>query len=79
MTLITLKDWNKKQPIQLCEEQVRRLVREGLIYPPPEKYGRAYLFEETAIRLKSHNQTASGITSNSLYRRIINGRKEKKQ
>ncbi|MGG6029441.1 excisionase [Salmonella enterica] len=49
-----------------------------MLHPPPEKYGRAYLFEETAIRLKSHNQTASGITSNSLCRRIINGRKEKK-
>lgn len=79
MALITLKDWNKKQPLQLCDEQVRRLVRKGLIYPAPELYGRCYLVEETAVRLKSHQSLMHNSTSNKLIRRIIDGRHEKKR
>ncbi|EAA9296030.1 excisionase [Salmonella enterica subsp. enterica] len=79
MALITLKDWNKKQPIHLCDEQVRRLVRKGLIYPAPELYGRCYLVEETAVRLKNHHSLTPGNTSKKLIRRIIDGRHEKKR
>ncbi|HAF8817902.1 TPA: excisionase [Salmonella enterica] len=79
MGLITLKDWNKKQPIQLCDEQVRRLVRKGLIYPAPEMYGRCYLVEETAVRLNNHQSLIPGNTSKKLLRRIIDGRHEKKR
>ncbi|EDY2185956.1 excisionase [Salmonella enterica subsp. enterica] len=79
MGLITLKDWNKNQPIQLCDEQVRRLVRKGLIYPAPERYGKCYLVEETAVRLNDHRSSVPVNTRKRLTGRIMDGRHEKKR
>lgn len=79
MGLITLKKWNEKQPIQLCDEQVRRLVRNGLIYPAPEMYGRCYLVEETAVRLNNHRSPIPVNTRKRLTGRIMDGCHEKKR
>lgn len=77
MSLLTLKEWNKLQPIELSEEQVRRDIRDGKIYPPPVKYGRAYVFEDCAVRINLKNPEINTINSGKLLSRIKNGRAEK--
>ncbi|HFZ1100385.1 TPA: excisionase [Raoultella ornithinolytica] len=39
MALITLKEWNQRQPRPRSLETVRRWVRESKIYPAPKKDG----------------------------------------
>ncbi|HDR2892316.1 TPA: excisionase [Enterobacter asburiae] len=73
MGLITLKEWNARQPRPRCLEQVRRWVREGKIYPAPILDGREYLFDERARKITSHSTSAA----NSLLNRVNNGKKQK--
>lgn len=73
MGLITLKEWNARQPRPRCLEQVRRWVREGKIYPAPVLDGREYLVDEGARKITAHSTPAM----NSLLNRVNNGKKQK--
>ena len=78
MATLTLRQWNQKQPIQLSEEQVRRDVRNGKIYPAPKKYGRSYIFAESATRL-DNSELRSPKNKPSLMQRMANGCASKNQ
>ncbi|MGX8900617.1 excisionase [Citrobacter werkmanii] len=81
MTLITLKEWNERQPRPRSMEQVRRWVRSGRIQPPPMLDGREYLVEEHAVKVNLNGQCFTASTSNNhlrLKERIRHGRTEKK-
>jgi hypothetical protein len=71
--MLTLREWNALQPIQLCEEQIRRDIRNGKIYPPPQKYGRSYVFDESATRINIKNPPTQ---KSSLSGRIKHGRSQ---
>lgn len=73
MGLITLKEWNARQPRPRSLEQVRRWVRNGKIFPAPVLDGREYLFEEGAKKISAHSTG----TANSLLNRVKNGKKQK--
>ncbi len=76
MRLLTLKEWNKLQPIELSEEQIRRDIRSGRIYPPPVKYGRSYVFEEIAVRINLKSPEIN-VKSGTLLARIKDGGAQK--
>lgn len=76
MRFLTLKEWNKLQPIELSEEQIRRDIRNGKIYPPPVKYGRSYVFEERAVRINLKSPEIN-VKSGTLLSRIKNGGAQK--
>ncbi|MBG6241724.1 MAG: hypothetical protein EKE20_07255 [Candidatus Symbiopectobacterium sp. Dall1.0] len=46
MAYITLSEWNRRQPRPRCMETVRRLVRNGMIFPARIRDGREYLIDE---------------------------------
>ncbi|EOT1889963.1 excisionase [Citrobacter werkmanii] len=69
---LTLPEWNARQRRPRSLETVRRWVRDCLIYPPPEKDGREYLFHEKAVKI-NRNKVATG----SLVKRIKNGKTQK--
>ncbi|MDM3132205.1 excisionase [Citrobacter sp. CK205] len=69
---LTLPEWNARQRKPRSLETVRRWVRDCLIYPPPEKDGRQYLFHEKAVKINRHNASTTSLT-----KRIKNGKKEK--
>ncbi|HDT4879768.1 TPA: excisionase [Klebsiella michiganensis] len=72
MALITLKEWNARQPRPRSLETVRRWVRQSKIYPAPKKDGVEYLFQETAIKVEPSQSSTCG-----LLRRMTNGKKKK--
>ena len=72
MALITLKEWNARQPRPRNLETVRRWVRQSKIYPAPKKDGVEYLFQETAIKVESSQSSTCG-----LLRRMTGGMKKK--
>ncbi|HHS9647464.1 TPA: excisionase [Klebsiella oxytoca] len=80
MALITLKEWNDRQPRPRSLETVRRWVRSGRIQPPPQLDGREYLVEDCAIKVNLNNQYFSSQHNKklSLRERIQHGRTEKK-
>jgi len=53
--LITLREWNARQPLPRGMEQVRRWVRAGRLYPAPILDGREYLIEEDAVKIDPKN------------------------
>ncbi|WOU46035.1 excisionase [Citrobacter portucalensis] len=67
-----LNPWRFRQRRPRSLETVRRWVRDCLIYPPPEKDGREYLFHEKAVKI-NRNKVATG----SLVKRIKNGKAQK--
>lgn len=80
MALITLKEWNDRQPRPRSMEQVRRWVRSGRIQPPPQLDGREYLVEDSAIKVNLNGQCFPSPSNKnlSLRERIKHGRTEKK-
>ena len=72
MALITLKEWNARQPRPRNLETVRRWVRQSKIYPAPKKDGVEYLFQETAIKVEPSQSSTCG-----LLRRMTGGKKKK--
>ncbi|EOV3349219.1 excisionase [Edwardsiella piscicida] len=47
--MLTIEQWNERQPIRQSLEIIRRHIRAGRIYPAPIKYGRRWIFDEKAI------------------------------
>ncbi|HDR2587320.1 TPA: excisionase [Enterobacter ludwigii] len=81
MALITLKEWNSRQPRPRSMEQVRRWVRSGRIQPPPHMDGREYLVEDHAVKINLNERYFApirNISKPSLRERIQYGRPEKK-
>lgn len=76
MALITLSEWNQRQPRPRCIEQVRRWVRAGRIQPSPKLDGREYLVDENAVKIDLCNPSSK--KTSSLKERILYGRTEKK-
>ena len=72
MALITLKEWNARQPRPRNLETVRRWVRQSKIYPAPKKDGVEYLFQETAIKVEPSQSSTCG-----LLRRMTSVKKKK--
>ncbi|MEK0204476.1 excisionase [Klebsiella michiganensis] len=72
MALITLKEWNARQPRPRSLETVRRWVRQSKIYPAPKKDGVEYLFQETAVKVEPSQSSTC-----NLLRRITGGKKKK--
>ncbi|MGL9722006.1 excisionase [Symbiopectobacterium sp.] len=59
-------------------ETVRRLVRNGMIFPAPIRDGREYLVEENACKLtQNKNLSSSGYLHPALLSRIRHGTPEK--
>ncbi|MGL9722151.1 excisionase [Symbiopectobacterium sp.] len=59
-------------------ETVRRLVRNGMIFPAPIRDGREYLVEENACKLtQNKNLNSSGYPHPTLLSRIRHGTPEK--
>ncbi|WP_339379913.1 MULTISPECIES: excisionase [Cronobacter] len=80
MALITLKEWNARQPRPRCMEVVRRWARAGRIQPPPYMDGREYLVEETAVKINPLLKTSPQAPSDTnLRERIKNGGTTKKR
>ena len=51
--LIPLAEWaSRRYAVPPTIETLRRWVREGQICPPPERAGRLYQVEETAVRVE---------------------------
>lgn len=79
MALITLSEWNKRQPRPRCMEQVRRWVRAGRIQPSPQLDGREYLVDERAVKIDLCDHLPNRHHhKESLKERVLHGRKETK-
>ncbi len=78
MAYITLSEWNRWQPCPRCMETVRRLIRNGMIFPAPIRDGREYLIEENAYKLtQNKNLRSSSYLHPALLSRIRHGTPEK--
>ncbi|WP_447886752.1 excisionase [Serratia fonticola] len=70
--MLTIRQWNERQPIKRNEETIRRLIREGKIWPAPEKDGKEWLLSENAKRIDGQSKKPGGLLS-----RIRNGKSQK--
>lgn len=68
--MLTIRQWNERQPIKRSEETIRRLIRSGKIWPAPEKDGKEWLLSENARRIDG-KRSKPGV----LLSRIRNGKK----
>ncbi|OCJ30623.1 excisionase [Serratia sp. 14-2641] len=69
--MLTIRQWNERQPIKRNEETIRRLIREGKIWPAPEKDGKEWLLSENAKRIDGQSTKPEGLLS-----RIRNGKSQ---
>lgn len=75
---LTIPEFIATLPRPRSIKTVRRWISLGQVYPPPEKFGREYIFEDNAVYTgNKNNSTYSTSGNNPLIKRIKNGRTEK--
>ncbi|MGH1475218.1 excisionase [Yersinia proxima] len=73
---ISLKEWNEQRDRPRSMKQIYRWVEAGKIYPPPERVGKEYEVESTAIYRNPADRTNPIPSTNNLISRIRNGSKK---
>lgn len=74
---LTISEFITTLPRPRSVKTVRRWICNGMIYPPPEKFGREYIIADDAVYTGSTGIIPSSNRNNKLLSRVKNGRTEK--
>lgn len=74
---LTIPEFINTLPRPRSVKTVRRWICNGMIYPPPEKFGREYIIADNAVYTGSARAIKDSNQTNKLLSRVKHGRAEK--